>query len=103
MIWEHPRWLSGEESCQCKRCRRREFNPWVRNFPWRKKWQPTPIFFLGKSHRQRKLAGCSSWDLKEPHTAEIEHTHMCTLHDLCKWNFVGFGIKYKSEINFDCK
>ena len=42
-----PRWLSGKEStCQCRRCR---FNPWVRKIPWRRKWQPTPVFFLGKS------------------------------------------------------
>ena len=39
-----PRWLDGKESaCQCKRC---EFNPWVRKIPWRKKWQPTPVFFF---------------------------------------------------------
>ena len=24
-------------------------------FPWRSKWQPTPVFFPGKSHRQRSL------------------------------------------------
>ena len=39
---------SGKEStCQCRRCRRCEFNPWVRKIPWRKKWQPAPIFLLG--------------------------------------------------------
>ena len=42
-----PWWLSGKESaCQC---RRREFNPWVRKIPWRRKWQPTPVVLLGKS------------------------------------------------------
>ena len=33
--------------------------------PWRRKWQPTPIFLLGKSHEQRSLAGYSSWGHKE--------------------------------------
>ena len=34
-----PRWFSGKEStCQCRRCRRRVFNPWVRKIPWRRKW-----------------------------------------------------------------
>ena len=33
--------------------RRDEFNPWVRKIPWRRKWQPTPIFLPGKSHGQR--------------------------------------------------
>ena len=23
--------------------------------PWRRKWQPTPVFLLGKSHGQRRL------------------------------------------------
>ena len=33
-----PRWSSGEEAaCQCRRCKRREFNPWVRKTPWRRK------------------------------------------------------------------
>ena len=28
---------------------------------WRRKWQPTPVLFLGKSHGQRSLAGYSPW------------------------------------------
>ena len=31
---------------------------------WRRKWQPTPIFWPGESHGQRSLAGCSPWDHK---------------------------------------
>ena len=26
------------------------FDPWVGKMPWRKKWQPPPIFLTGKSH-----------------------------------------------------
>ena len=45
------RWHSGKESfCQCRRC---GFNPWVQKIPWRRKWQPTPVFLPGKSHGQR--------------------------------------------------
>ena len=29
--------------------------------PWSRKWQPTPVFLLGKSHGQRSLAGYSPW------------------------------------------
>ena len=48
-------WLNGKESaCQC---RRHKFDPWVRKIPWRRKWQPTPVFLPGKSHRQRSLVG----------------------------------------------
>ena len=46
-----PWWLSGKESaCQCRRHRRRGFDPWVGKIPWRKKWQPTPLFLPGKFH-----------------------------------------------------
>ena len=52
---------SGKESaCQCRRCRRHGFDPWVRKIPWKRKRHPTPVFLPGESHRQRSLAGCSS-------------------------------------------
>jgi len=50
-----------EPSCQC---RRYGFSPWVRKNPWRKKWQPTSVFLLGKSHGQRSLAGYIPWGHK---------------------------------------
>ena len=38
-----PRWLSDKESaCQCRRPKRRGFDP--RKIPWRRKWEPTPVF-----------------------------------------------------------
>ena len=50
-----PWWFSGKESaCQY---RRRGFDPWVRNIPWRRKQQPTPVFLPGKSHGLRSLVG----------------------------------------------
>ena len=53
-----PRWLSSDESsCQCRRHR---FDPWVRKIPWRRKWQPTPVFLPGKS-RTGGLVGYSPW------------------------------------------
>ena len=33
--------------------------------PWRKKWQPTPLFLPGEVHRQRNLAGYSPWGHKD--------------------------------------
>ena len=35
------------------------FDPWVGKTPWRRKWQPTPIFLPGKFYGQRGLAGYS--------------------------------------------
>ena len=36
----------------------------VRKIPWRRKWQPTPVFLPGESHEQRSLVGCP-WGHKE--------------------------------------
>ena len=41
------------------------FDPWVRMIPWRKKWQPTPVFLPGKSHGQRNLIDYSPKGHKE--------------------------------------
>ena len=40
---------------------RRGLSPWVGNIPWRREWQPTPVFLPGESHGQRSLAGYSPW------------------------------------------
>ena len=37
---------------------------------WRKAWPPTPVFLLGKSHRQRSLAGCGTGSYKQSDTTE---------------------------------
>ena len=42
-----------------------EFSSWVRKIPWRREWQPTPVFLPGKSHGQRSLMGYSPWGHKE--------------------------------------
>ena len=31
-------------------------SPQSGRFPWRRKWQPTPVFLPGESHRQRSLS-----------------------------------------------
>ena len=35
------------------------FDPWVEKTPWKRAWQPTPVFLPGESHGQRSLAGYS--------------------------------------------
>ena len=30
-------------------------------YPWKRKWQPTPVFLPGESHGERSLAGYSPW------------------------------------------
>ena len=39
---------------------RRALDPWVGKIPWKRKWQPAPVFLLGESHGQRSLEGYST-------------------------------------------
>ena len=69
-------WLIGKESaCQRKRC---GFDPWVRKIPWRRKWQPIPVFLPGKFDGQRSLAGYSPQGHKKSNTTAKLNTHMHT-------------------------
>ena len=59
-----------EPACQCRRHKRRRFDPWVRKILWRRAWQPTPVFLSGESHGQRCMAcyspqGCKELDKTE--------------------------------------
>ena len=45
----------------CLLSRRHGFDLWVGKIPWRRKWQPTPVFLPEKSHGQRSLAVYSPW------------------------------------------
>ena len=93
-------------ACQCRRC---GFHPWVGKISWRKKWQPSPVFLLGKSHGQRSPGGYRPWGPKEWDTAEWTHTHTCN-HTLqrvgSRENFKGgkfrgdwFGCSFKKLPN----
>ena len=42
--------------------------------PWRRKWQPTPVFLPGEFHGERSLAGYSPWGRKESDTTEQVNT-----------------------------
>ena len=46
------------------------FDPWVGKFPWRRKWQPTPVFLPGEFHGRRSLVGYSPRGCKESDTTE---------------------------------
>ena len=37
----------------------RGFDPWVGKIPWKRAWQPTPVFLPGESPGQRSLVGYS--------------------------------------------
>ena len=52
-------YIRPESSCQFRRWGRCEFDPWVGTIPWRRKWQPIPLFLPEESHGERRLAGYS--------------------------------------------
>ena len=75
-----PRLLSGKESaCQCRRCRRGRFDPWVGKLSWRKKWQPTPESLLGEIPWTEYPGGLQSMGSQELDTTEGMSTHMVFL------------------------
>ena len=63
-----PWWLSGKESA----CDAGNLGsiPGLGRFPWREKWQPTPVFLPGEFHGQRSLVGYSPWGYKQSDMTE---------------------------------
>ena len=48
--------------------------PGLLRFPWKRAWQPIPVFLPGDFHGQRSLTGYSPWGCKESNTTEVsEH------------------------------
>ena len=59
-------------------CWRPGFNPWVRKIPWRRSWQPTPVFLPGESSWTKEPGRLSPWSHKASDTTKqlsIQHTH----------------------------
>ena len=48
-VWGFQGGISSKvPACQCRRRRRRKFDPWIRKIPWRRAWQPTPVVLPGE-------------------------------------------------------
>ena len=70
-------------SCQCWKQKRGIFDPRAGKIPWRRKWQPTPVFLPGKSQGQRSwwatVHGASEhWTRLSVHVRAHTHTHTHT-------------------------
>ena len=69
------------------------------NIYWALKWQPSPVFLPGESHRRRSLVGCSPWGCKELDTTERLHFHYCVEHLACiKYNPHGYFMNLSSVL-----
>ena len=60
-------------------CERPGFDPWVGKMPWRRAWQPTPVFLPGESHGQRSLAGSSPQGHKVRANQQLTHSPSLTI------------------------
>ena len=68
-----PGSASGKESaCQCRRCKRHRFNPWIGMIPWSRKWQPASVKFYGQR----------SWLVTVHGAAELDKTEWLSTHKL---------------------
>ena len=71
-------------------CRRPGFDPWVGKIPWRRAWQPTPVFLLGESSwkeapGKKHLVGYSPSRHRVRHDWATKHsTHIFLLRELLK-------------------
>ena len=68
-------------------CGRPRFDRWVGNIPWRREWQPTPVFLPGEVHGQMSLAGYSPWcrknlDMTQHKRRLPEHASLLATHAL---------------------
>ena len=75
--WGFPGGASGKESaCQCRRCKRPGFEPWVRKIPWRKKTATHSSILAWKIPWTEKLGGLQSTELERvEHNWVRTHTH----------------------------
>ena len=95
---------SKEPACQCRRHKRRRFDPWFGKIPWRRAWQPTPAFLPGESHGQRSLVGYSPYGQKELDLTEaIYHVH-CFQEPSCStlessWSYVKTSLLTNSPLS----
>ena len=74
-------WLSGKEStCNVGDTGDSASITGSGRFPWRRAWQPTPVFLPGEAHGQRSLVGYRLWCRKESDMTEAtELTHVVAL------------------------
>ena len=46
-------------------CKRHGFDPWLGKIPWRRKWQPTPVFLPGKFPSTEEPSGLQPMGLQK--------------------------------------
>ena len=64
-------------------CKRRRFNPWVGKIPWRRAWQPTPVFMPGESPWTGEPGSLQSTG---PYSERVRHnwSHLVCIYECIK-------------------
>ena len=81
--WIAPYWLQGTSLVASLQCRRSAFDPWFGKIPWRRAWQPTPVFLPGESPWTEEPGGYRPWGHKES--------------DITKWLSTQAHIYYRTK------
>ena len=88
-----------ELTCQCRRHKKCQFDPWVGMIPWRRVWEPIPVFLPGESHGQRSLAGYCPWDCKKSTRLKRlrtnAHMHLLKFSEIV--NYTGYILPEKKD------
>ena len=73
-----PGEASGKEpTCQCRRHKR------CGKIPWRRAWQPTPVFLPGELPWTEEPGGLQSMGVTKSRTQLNTHTHLCRVPPSC--------------------
>ena len=64
------------------------FDLWAGKIPWRRAWQPTPVFLNGESHGQGSLVGYTPWGHRESDTRylKLSFQHFLKSDNVFKWS-----------------
>ena len=100
-MWGFPGGTSGKESaCHYRRHKRHSFDPWVGKIPWRRKWQPIPVFLPGASHGLRCQQDYSPWGCKVSDTSEAtEHSPSAVISEFGNFDLIFFLHKNSDSVH----
>ena len=86
--------IGKESACKCRRRKRSSFSFWVGRIPWRRAWQPTPVFLCGEipwTEEPGRLQSIGSQRVR--HVGSFPHMHMLGTYMLT-------SVIFSSDIDF---
>ena len=74
-------------------------DPWIGNIPWRRKWQLTPVFLLGKPCDRGAWWATVHGVAKESNTPKQETVHATSLRpSYCDPHLIGCKVRLWGEL-----